>query len=58
MRKLLLVVMVLVLAGCAGSTQLVSSRGVWEPIPDPVDGKVYPCCWYPHGFWRWVPDKL
>jgi len=37
------------LAGCA-------SRGHYEPIPDPVDGRVYSCCWYPHGFMLWVPE--
>jgi len=40
----------LMFSGCA------SQPGRWEPIPDPVDGKVYPCCWYPHGYYRWVPE--
>jgi hypothetical protein len=52
------VVLAFALGGCAPSPHLVSSRGRWEPIPDPVNGKVYSCCWYPHGFYRWVPDAL
>jgi hypothetical protein len=42
------------LSGCVGSSRLAPSGGYWEPIPDPVNGKVYPCCWYPHGYWRFV----
>jgi hypothetical protein len=42
-------------SGCAGGSHLVPSGGRWEPVPDLVDGKVYSCCWYPHGYYRWVP---
>jgi hypothetical protein len=37
-----------VFSGCAGAS------GYWEPIADPINGKAYPCCWYPHGYKRWV----
>jgi hypothetical protein len=37
------------LSGCA-------SKGRYVPIPDPQDGKVYGCCWYPHGYSVWVPE--
>ena len=52
----LLLALSAVLSGCA------TQQGYWEPIPDPVNGKVYPCCWYPHGYYRFVegvkPDIL
>jgi len=38
------------LDGCA------ADRVMYYPIPDPMDGQIYPCCWYPHGFYMRVPD--
>ena len=51
MRTLAVVMLVavVVLTGCA-------TPGRWVPIADPQAGVHYPCCWYPHGYWKFVPD--
>lgn len=45
-----LLLTLVVLSGCA------APAGKWVALPDPQDGKVYPCCYYPHGYQVWVED--